>query len=70
MEELFFDSSNLDVGKYDAKNQRLYITFVRSGETYMYTKVPVSVKEALMDSESQGKFFAANIQKRYNFKKI
>lgn len=70
MEELFFNSSNLDSGKYDKKNQKLYITFSRSGETYMYTKVPEIVKKQLMESGSQGKYFAQNIQKKYNFKKI
>lgn len=68
MEELFFDSTNLDTGKYDAKNKRLYITF-KKGATYMYTKVPQIVKEQLMESSSQGLYFKNNIQGKYNFVK-
>jgi len=70
MEELFFNSANLDFGRYDAKNKKLYITFTRSGETYMYTKVPQIVVDQLKESSSQGKFFHANIKTKYNYKKI
>tara|TARA_A100000172_G_C3044260_1_gene111886 strand:- start:71859 stop:72071 length:213 start_codon:yes stop_codon:yes gene_type:complete len=70
MEELFFNSSNLDSGQYDKKNKKLYITFVRSGDTYCYTKVPEIIKENLMNAPSQGKYFAQNIQKNYNYTKV
>jgi hypothetical protein len=65
MEDLIFNSTNLDTGTYDPKNKRLRVTF-HSGKTYMYTKVPQVVIDQLMDSSSQGKYFRDNIQNNYN----
>lgn len=55
-------SSNLASVGYE--NGSLLIRF-RSGWTYSYSNVPASVYKGLMTAPSKGKYFNANIGRRY-----
>lgn len=63
------ESSNLASVGYDANNNVLEVEF-KHGGVYQYTDVPQSVYEELMNAESHGKYFAANIRNDYEFQKI
>jgi hypothetical protein len=58
-------SSNIASIGYDEKNQILEIEFNRGG-IYQYVGVPSSVHKALMNADSHGKYFSANIRNDYH----
>lgn len=61
------DSSNIAaIGWAD---NELYIEF-NSGSTYVYADVPESTFERMMDADSQGKFFHANIRGQYDYDQV
>jgi hypothetical protein len=62
-------SSNLASVGYDAENEILEIEF-KHGGIYQYYGVPKSEHEALMNADSHGKYFAANIKNNYRYVKI
>ena len=59
-------SSNLVSVGYDPENAILEIEFVRSG-IYQYKYVPEGIYNRLMNSQSPGKFFIAEIRDNYSF---
>ncbi len=60
-------SSNIDrVGHHD---RTLFISFHHGG-IYSYADVPYAVFQALLDAESVGKFFHANIKGKFEFTKL
>lgn len=62
-------SSNLASIGYDAKNEILEIEFNHGG-VYQYSGVPKEKYEALMNADSHGKYFAANIRNDFDYIKI
>lgn len=62
-------SSNLASVGYDAENQILEIEFYHGG-VYQYFDVPKEEYKALMEADSHGKYFAANIKGHYRDSKI
>ena len=62
-------SSNLNSASYDTGSEELTITF-NNGGIYVYNKVPWDVFTKFRMSESQGKFFNANIAKTYKYTKV
>ena len=62
-------SSNLKSVGYDEGSRVLEIEF-RHGGVYQYSGVPPEEHRALMDADSHGKYFAAEIKSRYEFKKV
>ena len=63
------ESSNIDAVKHDANEQALYVVFVSSAH-YRYGNVPRSVYDALLNAESVGKYFYANIRNAYPATKV
>jgi len=49
-----YDSSTLKSSSYDYKTEDMFMTF-NSGQTYLYKKVPLSVYEEFVNSESHGR---------------
>ena len=62
-------SSNIDSVGYDTENSNLYVKFIGSG-TYEYANVPEHVYNDLLNADSVGKYFHANIRSSYSYKKI
>jgi hypothetical protein len=62
-------SSALVSVKYDAASSDLQIRFV-NGRTYSYSNVPPDVYEALLDAESKGAFFNAQIRDCYSHREL
>ncbi len=62
-------SSNLASIGYDSENEILEIEFNHGG-VYQYSDVPKSEYEALMNADSQGKYFSANIRNDYHYIKL
>lgn len=62
-------SSNIKGGNYNINTKKLEITF-NNGMVYEYEDVSHEVFTELNLSESQGKYFNANIAKKYIYKKI
>lgn len=62
-------SSNLASVGYNAKARVLEIEF-RHGGVYRYFDVPGEIFSALMAAESKGRFFSANIRRRFRFEKV
>lgn len=65
----FPDSTNLDLYTFDDETKELVITF-QTGRRYAYSGVPVAVVTALLEAESAGKFFAANIRNTYSYTRL
>jgi len=65
MERKTVSSSNIASIGYDERNQILEIEFNR-GDIYQYMDVPSSVHKALMNADSHGKYFSANIRNNYH----
>jgi KTSC domain len=57
-------SSALVSVKYDGATGDMQIRFV-NGRTYLYSNVPPEVYEALLNAESKGTLFNAQIRDRY-----
>jgi len=62
-------SSNLKFASYQTEDKTLSVTF-KNETIYEYYDVPWEVFTKLRMSESQGKFFNANISRAYKFKKV
>ena len=69
MDRLDVVSSNLKSVGYDEGSEVLEIEFSHGG-VYQYSGVPPEVHRALMDADSHGKYFAAEINGRYEFTRI
>ena len=69
MERNHVTSSNIRTVGYETDNQILEIEF-NSGAVYQYANVPISEYEGLMNADSKGKYFHANIKDRYSFEKL
>ena len=63
------ESSNLASIGYDAENEILEVEF-KHGGVYQYFDVPLHVYEELMDADSHGVYFSANIRNDYNYQKV
>lgn len=61
-------SSNIKEIAYDANQQILGVRFTSGGE-YWYYSVPAITFMSLMNAESKGKYFRAEIQKKYTAEK-
>ena len=62
-------SSNLASIGYDAENEILEVEF-KHGGIYQYFDVPENVYYELMNADSHGVYFSANIRNNYEFEKI
>lgn len=69
MERTTVSSSNINSIGYEAETQTLEIEFMR-GSVYQYSDVPVEEYEAIMNADSKGKYFNANIKNHYHFNKL
>ena len=69
MDRIAVISSSLSEVGYDPSEQRLEIRF-RSGGTYEYYNVPEEVYTDLVEDDSVGKYFHAEIKDQYQFKKL
>lgn len=69
MERLSVESSNLASIGYDAESEILEIEFNHGG-IYQYFDVPENVYEELMNADSHGVYFSANIRNDYEYQKL
>ena len=69
MQRQSVESSNLKSVGYDEFLLVLEIEF-KSGTVYRYYGVPSEVHDELINSESVGKYFNANVKSKYNFLKV
>lgn len=63
------ESLNLASIGYDAENEILEVQFNHGG-VYQYFDVPENVYEELMNADSHGRYFVANIKDDYEYQKI
>ncbi len=63
------ESSNIAQVGYDRETQELRIRF-HSGAEYTYANVPGVVFADLVDADSVGKFFNAEIKGKYEYAKV
>lgn len=66
---VIINSSNLKSASYDTSTRVLTTTF-NNGSIYGYYDVPWEIFTKFRMTDSQGKFFNANITKNYKYKKI
>jgi hypothetical protein len=66
MPQTFFESTALPRVNYDAVSQCLEVEF-RDRTIYRYSGVSAEIHAALLDAESQGKFFNTAIRNRFPF---
>lgn len=65
----FTNSSQLQSGKYDDNESKLYITF-HTGKEYEYNGVTPDKWEGLISAESAGKYFNEHIKRSYLYKVV
>ncbi|GHU90225.1 KTSC domain-containing protein [Bacteroidia bacterium] len=63
------ESSNLASIGYDIQNEILEVEFNHGG-IYQYFDVPQDVYDELMNADSHGKYFSANIRNDYEYQKL
>jgi hypothetical protein len=63
------ESSNLCSVGYNPWTGELEIEF-RGGRVYQYPGVPFEVYLGLMNADSHGSYFAANIRDQYQFRRV
>ena len=63
------ESSNLASIGYDVNSEILEVEF-KHGGVYQYSDVPEKVYEELMNADSHGVYFSANIRNEYEYKKL
>ena len=68
MERTPVTSSNIRSIGYDTDSQILEIEF-NNGGVYEYSGVPEYEHSALMNADTKGSYFSANIKNRYPFQK-
>lgn len=64
------DSSILNAINYDAKDKLLMVKMAKSGNRRIYYEVPEHVYRALLNADSQGKYFLKNIRGKYRKKEM
>ena len=69
MERQSVSSSNLASIGYDAENEILEVEF-KHGGIYQYFGVPENIYDELMNADSHGVYFSANIRNNYEFEKM
>ena len=69
MERTPVTSTDLSAIGYDAESQILEIEFIK-GSVYQYSGVPTSEYEGIMNADSKGRYFNANIKGRYTCNKL
>ena len=69
MERVPVTSSDICAIGYDPETRTLEIEFIKGG-VYQYFDVPEGEHEAMMYSDSKGKYFHANIKNRYSCFKL
>ena len=69
MQRQSVESSNLRSVGYDEFLLVLEIEF-KSGAVYRYYGVPSEVHDEIINAESVGKYFNANVKSKYNFLKV
>lgn len=55
---------------YDPQSQVLEVEFKKGGRVYRYDAVPPEAHEALVNSLSVGKHFAARIKGKYAYREV
>jgi hypothetical protein len=63
------DSSVIAAVGYDDAQQTLYVRFNSSG-IYVFHDVPPATYHALMDADSKGRFFNAEIRDSYRYTRL
>jgi hypothetical protein len=63
------ESSNLASVGYNEEKQILEVEF-KHGGVYQYFDVPENVYKELMNADSHGKYFSANIRHDYEYQKL
>ena len=70
MKRVPVESSQIKEIGYDEANMVLEVQFKRGNAVYQYVEVPPDVADNLIDAESLGKFFNANVRDKYQFTKL
>lgn len=63
------ESSMIHAIGYDKEKRVLEIVF-NSGRTYQYADVPPEVYESLLNADSKGQYFRANILDLYEYRQL
>jgi hypothetical protein len=63
------ESSNIDRIRYDIPKQELTVVF-KNGGAYRYNKVPGSIYESFVVSDSKGKYLNSEIKGKFEFMKL
>lgn len=67
MQPTYLSSSNINAAGYQLG--KMYLRF-NSGQVYEYDHVPYPTYDALVKSESSGKFFHRFIRSKYTYKRL
>jgi lysyl-tRNA synthetase class 2 len=63
------ESEAIRVIVYDEERSKLFVQFA-DGDRYVYVGVPGEVHRSFVDSDSKGRFFAAEIRERYPYNRL
>jgi hypothetical protein len=63
------DSTSIEAIGYDEDTQSIYVRFVESGETYVYSPVEEWVFTDFRNAPSKGSFLNRELKGRYEYRK-
>ena len=66
----FVTSITVEAIGYDAHGREVYVRFLKSGVTYIYTNVDQHVFDDFRISESKGKYVNNVLRKNYEYRKM
>jgi hypothetical protein len=69
MERILVTSTDICAVGYDPDSQTLEVEF-KTGSVYNYSGVPTSEYDGLINADSKGKYFHANIRNHYSYVKL
>ncbi len=69
MERTPVTSSNIAAIGYNEDDHILEVEF-KNGSVYQYSDVPLSERTGIMNADSKGRYFHANIRNRYPYVKL
>jgi len=70
LELVSVESSQISAVGYSEEHKTLAVEFIRNNSLYYYSDVEKKVFEEMIEAESVGKFFAANVRDKYEYEKI
>ena len=66
----FVTSSNIEAIGYDPDSMELHVSFLKSGQTYVYYNVEPWIFDEFMQADSKGTYLNSQIKGRFDYGRL